>query len=212
MRKALHSRGFTFVELMLVTAILGVTGLALYGTFTSGINIWKRITQRSELEDINLFFEKISFDLRNSMKLTGMRFRGGRTQLSFPTRMKFNDGEQVKDMLGEVTYSLDKRKQEIHKTEADYSAVYLKRAGKKRVLAQGIHSLQFHYYAYDQDNKQYVWLASWQEDFGIETEDNLPLLVRIELSAAQEGQEAQKYVRTVVLPSACCWPFEGDSQ
>ena len=83
MKKVSHRYGFTLIELVLVTAILGVIGMAVYGTFSNGINIWKQVTEDSAAEDITLFFEKISFDLRNSFKLTGIRFKGEKTQLAF---------------------------------------------------------------------------------------------------------------------------------
>src|SRR3989338_5906713 len=135
-RTVLSKKGFTFIELVLVMVILGVVGLAVYGTFANGLNIWKRITQQSQPEDINVFFEKITFDLRNSFKLAGIRFRGDKSRVTFPTRTKFINDEQVKESIGQVTYAFNGRTKTIDQNAASYSDVFYKRAGQKRILAE----------------------------------------------------------------------------
>ena len=94
MKKVPSKRGFTLIELVLVTAILAVIGMAVYGTFSNGLNIWEKVTEDSVEEDIYLFFEKISVDLRNSFKLTGLRFKGGKTKVSFPSMIKYRSKEK----------------------------------------------------------------------------------------------------------------------
>ena len=212
MKTVLSKKGFTLVELVLVMVILGVVGLAVYGTFANGLNIWKRITQQNQPEDINVFFEKITFDLRNSFKLTGIRFRGGKTRIAFPTRTKYIDDEQLKESIGQVTYAFNGRMKTIDQSEASYSDVFYKREGKKRILANDIRSLRFEYYKFDPDKKEYAWVSSWQEEdqsFGLETAEQLPLIVKVELAVENGGREVE-YVRTIPVPSACCWPMDGE--
>jgi len=214
MKKALYKHGFTLIELILVTAMLAVIGLALYGTFANGITIWKKVTQESVMEDISLFFEKVSHDLRNSFKMTGMKFRGGKNKISFPAKIKISGDEGIKNSIGQVTYYFDRRKQALNKREATYSEVYRHKPGSKRILTEDISSLQFQYFIYDSNKKKYSWVTSWQErdePFGIVVEDNLPLIVRIEVGIPKEHGE-QKIVKTVLIPSACCWPFMSDSK
>jgi len=209
MKKVPFKNGFTLIELVLVAAILVVVGTALYGTFASGINIWKRVTQRTVTEDVGLLFKNVSYDLRNSFKMTGIKFRGGKRHVSFPTRIKQHDDEGFKDSIGKVTYSFDRRKQMLYKEQASYSEIYRKKPGRKRVLAEGISSVEFQYFVYDSERKIYSWVTSWQErdePFGAEVEDNLPLIVKIEVGIPK-GQFEQKFVKTVSVPSACCWPL-----
>src|SRR3989338_2281677 len=149
MKMVPSKRGFTLIELVLVMVILGVVGAAIYGTFANGINIWKRVTQQTQTEDINLFFEKLSFDLRNSFVYTGIKFRGGRSKVIFPTRMKVSDGTEIKDTIGQVTYSFNRRKRTLNQNVADYSDVYYKKPGKERVLAEEVNSLQFDYFVFE---------------------------------------------------------------
>jgi len=214
MKKVLYKNGFTLIELVLVTAILAVIGMAVYGTFSNGVNIWKKVTEDNVVEDVNLFFEKISVDLRNSFKLTGIRFKGGRTQISFPSRMKYRGKDGIENTIGQVSYSLDKKREVLKRTKKNYSEVYLKGAGSSQILSENIKSLQFQYYIYDENYKKYSWVTRWQErddTFGIQVEEKLPLIVKIKIGIPSENGE-QTFVKTVQLPTGCCWPFSVDEQ
>ena len=213
MKKAQYKYGFTLIELVLVTAILAVIGMAVYGTFSNGINIWKKVTEDSVAENINLFFERISFDLRNSFKLTGIRFKGERTQVSFPSRVKYIGENGIENTIGQITYSLDGRKKTLKRKEENYSEVYNKKAGSTRILSENISSLKFKYYVYDANYKKYSWVTHWQErdeTFGIQVEEQLPLIVKVEVGIPSEKGE-QIFVKTVQLPTGCCWPFDGEA-
>jgi len=213
MKKTSFKRGFTLIELMLVTVILGVIGTAVYGTFANGISIWKTVTEDSVTEDINLFFEKVSFDLRNSFKLSGIRFKGEKTKVSFPSKIRYNGDDGIENTIGQITYYIDRRKRALIRKEANYSEVYRKKSGSKRILFENISSLQFKYYVYDEQYKTYAWVTNWQErdeTFGIQVEERLPLIVKIEVGIPSEKGE-QTYVKTVQLPTGCCWPFSGDA-
>ena len=214
MKKTSCKDGFTLIELLLVAALLVVVGMVVYGTFVRGINIWKRVSNPVSTEDVGLFFKNISYDLRNSFKIADLKFRGAKRQISFPTRIKHYSKEGVEDSIGQVTYSFDRRKKELYKSQANYSEVYHKKTGRKRMLAEGISSLQFEYFVYDAERKKYSWVSSWQErdePFGAEVEENLPLIVRVAVGIPK-GQFEQKFVKTISIPSACCWPFIGEEE
>jgi len=207
--RAQVKQGFTLIELVLVTSMLAVIGLTLYGTFTNGINIWKTVTQESTTEDISLFFEKISHDLRNSFKMTGVRFKGGKHEVSFPARIKYKGDDGLVDSIGRVTYSYDRRKKALKKEEMNYNQIFKKKPGLDRVLTEAASSLNFKYFVYDSEKKDYSWVTSWQESdetFGRQIEESLPLIVRVEVGIPGERGE-QKFVKNIALPSACCWPF-----
>ena len=209
MKRTSYKKGFTLIELLLVAAILAVVGVVVFGTFVRGVSIWQRVSQPAGTEDVGLFLKNISYDLRNSFKMTGLKFRGGRSRISFPTRIKHHDEEGVEDSIGQVTYSFDRRKKELYKSQANYSEVYHKKTGRKRTLAQGISSLQFEYFVYDAERKKYSWATGWQESdksFGAEVEENVPLMVKVRVGIPKEEFE-QEFVKTIPIPSACCWPF-----
>jgi len=214
MKKALSKDGFTLIELVLVAAILVVIGMAVYGTFSNGINIWKKVTEDSVAEDVNLFFDKISLDLRNSFKLTGLRFKGERTKVSFPSTIKISDQDGIKNTIGEITYYIDQRKKALIRRVANYSEVYRKKSGSEQILSENVSSLRFKYYVYEQHYKRYSWVTHWQErdeTFGHQIEESLPLIVKIEIGIPNEKSE-QIFVRTVQLPAGCCWPYVIEEQ
>lgn len=209
MKRTSSDRGFTLIELLIVTSILAVVGMVVYGTFARGVTLWQRVSRPTVTEDVAVFFKNIGYDLRNSFKLTDLRFRGGRNEMSFPTVVKQNLGHGIEDSVGQVTYAYDRRKKELTKSRSTYSQVYHKRPGPKRLLVGGVSSLSFTYFVYDAQRETYAWVKNWQEQdrtFGAEQEENLPLLVKIEIRVPLEGRE-QTFVRTVPMPSACCWPF-----
>lgn len=216
MKKVPSKGGFTLIELVLVTAILAVIGMAVYGTFLNGINIWKKVTEDSVAEDINLFFEKISFDLRNSFKLTGMRFKGEETRVSFPSTIKYSGRDGIENTIGEITYTIDRRKKTLIRREASYSEVYHKKPGPKRILSENVSSLQFKYYVYEEKYKRYSWVTHWQEKdetLGMQAEERLPLIVKIEIGIPIPNEKGeQTFVRTVRLPAGCCWPYSIEEQ
>jgi len=209
MKKTSSKTGFTLIELLLVAAILAVVGMVVYGTFIRGFDIWSRVSQPAGTEDVGLFFKNISYDLRNSFKMTGFKFRGEKRRVSFPTRVRQHQKDGIGDSIGQVTYSFDRRKNALYKSQANYSEAYHKKSKRKRMLAEGISSLEFKYLIYDAQRKKYSWVTSWQQrdkSLGAEVEENLPLIVKIEVSIPKQELE-QKFVKTVALPSACCWPF-----
>ena len=188
--------------------------MAVYGTFSNGRNIWEKVTEDSVEEDIYLFFEKISVDLRNSFKLTGLRFKGGKTKVSFPSMIKYNGEDGLENTIGEVTYYIDRKKKALMRREANYSEIYRKKPGFVRMLSENISSLQFKYYVYEEKYKKYAWVTDWQlsdEYFGEVVEETLPLVVKIEIGIPGEKGE-QKFVKTVQLPMGCCWPFDDDKK
>lgn len=211
MKKVSSKQGFTLIELVLVAGMLGVIGLSVYGTFANGIIIWKRVTQETATEDLTLFFEKVTFDLRNTFKLTGVRFRGERHKVTFPVRVHIKGEEGVAPSIGEVSYYFDGRNKALIREELNYSQIFRQRPGTKRVVAGEIQSLDFEYYVYDANKKQYSWVSHWQdrdETFGIEVEEQLPLIVRIMVGVHDANEKNIRTLnRTVQVPSACCWPL-----
>lgn len=213
MKRALPKSGFTIVELALVTSIVAVIGMVVYGTFANGMSIWRKVTEETQAEDINLLLDKIAFDLRNSFQLTGLRFKGEGRRVSFPAQMKYQDQGELKNTIGRVSYYVDRRKKTLVRNEANYSEVFRRKQGTDRVLSENISSLKFRYFIYDEQRKVYMWVDQWQdqeEAFGLKTEERLPLIVQVEVGIPGDKKE-QTFVRTVKIPSGCCWPLEEEA-
>lgn len=206
-------KGFTFVELLLVTAMLAVIGLAIYSTFSSGINFWLRISQEKNDEDVIVFFEKISYDLRSSFRYTGIDFKGSSDKISFPIIAEFETKSGKREGVGKVDYIFDRIGESIKVKQSNYSEVYLGRPHYERELVGNIRSLNFKYYYYDAEEEKYFWTSSWQMGdgvaFGIVTEKKIPLAVRVEVVLKDENK-SRIFQRTVFIPAAYHLSFVAD--
>ncbi len=117
--------GFTLIEILFVMAILSIVSLAVYSSFDSGIKIWQRLNKDAPAEDLNIFLEKISDDLRNSFKFTGIEFVGRDKSISFATLVLTELGQRDRGLIvGEVGYGFDEERETLNRWYADYSRVY----------------------------------------------------------------------------------------
>lgn len=186
------SFGFTFIELILVITLLSVVSLAMFAVFNNGIKIWQRINKQLPQEDIAIFLDKFNRDLRNSFEFEGIKFTGGRQEISFATLV--SSRQLGCRTVGRVTYSYQPFEARLSRRQDDFSQAFSSQENEFSQPLNNIKSLKFQYYFYNQDAKEYLWLDDWGKD-------SLPLAVRIELETGDTGQ-IRKFTQTVGLPLA----------
>ena len=187
-------QGFTLIEMLIVLAMFSLIGLAVVATLSNGIKIWQRLNQVNKQEDINIFFEKFTSELRNTFRFNTIKFQGQKEKISFATFVTTPGSRQAQlTGIGEVTYSYDKKKKQLSKQVRNYSQIYKDEAGKNGVLFENVESVRFDYYFYNSEEKEYIWLEDWQ------IEEALPLAVRIELEF-ENGRQSEKITRTIDIP------------
>ncbi len=194
--------GFTLAELIIVAVILSILGVAVYTAFSNGIKLWKRINEEVPQEDINIFFAKISRDLRNLSRCSGIEFSGEPDSVSFPTIVVSEADEGVRKIIGLVKYAFDKEEKSVMSEQSDYSGLYQSEPGRTRTLVSRIDSLSFQYYCHDPDTEEYLWLKAWNKYEAppdVKTENSLPLAVKVEIEP-NGGNEGEKFTRVVTLP------------
>lgn len=178
---------FTLVELLVVCIILSVVSLAIYGTLSNGVDIWSRLNSPIYDEDISIFFEKFTSDLRNAFDFENLAFAGTGDRLEFAT---FVDSPRLLSRtVGKVIYFYDASEQAIARQKLDYSQIYRDAMIKPSYGLKKVKSLKFTYYFFDDDNKEYLWQNEWQDK-------GLPEAVRIEIEIEEAGI-TNKLVRTV---------------
>lgn len=195
-------RGFTLVEILLVTVTLSIIALAVYTTFDNGIKLWKKMTQDVLQEDINIFFSKISDDLRNSFRYSGIEFSGSEDSIAFAIPIKFIIQGKVENGIGQAGYFFDKRTNSINRIQTNYSQLYLDKSGPVRQLVNDIKSLNFQYYCYDPRQEEYLWVDAWNEEqvpLEIKIDEHLPLAVKIEVES-DDNNESGKFTKVVTIP------------
>ncbi len=182
--------GFTLIEMLIVVSMLSVISLAVYSSFNSGVKVWKRINQRIPEEDLEIFFEGFSRDLRNTFKFTGLNLLGKEDKVEFPTLV--HSPSLNKRTVGKVVYFYNPQEELFNREQRDFVEIYMGEKGAVRQSLENIKSLKFRYYFYDEEIKEYLWEDEW-------IEEELPLAVKIELEF-YDGVETQKFTKTVNIP------------
>ncbi len=204
-----RNNAFTLIEMLVVMAMLSVVSLAVYVTFSNSLKIWQKANQEIPAQDIGIFFEKLTSDLRNTLRISGMVFAGTNEEVEFATLVNQRLQDPVMDSgrsdgqskgeakeaivtVGRVRYRFDQSKAEMARQRMGYSDIHSSRQVAKDVMLQNVESLAFRYYTFDKEKQEYLWQDEWAGD-------GLPLAVRIELELKKDGQ-ADKFVRTVSIP------------
>lgn len=181
---------FTLIEILLVSAMLTVVGLAIYATFNNGVKIWQRVNKEMPQEDLGIFFEKFRADLRNSLAFKDIGFLGTVHGIEFPTLI---DSRRLdKRTVGKVIYSYDPVSGIVEREEKDFSHIYSGHEGIVTQSLKGISFFEFQYYSYDKEEKEYVWQGEWEKE-------NLPLAVRIGLKFDKVFQD-DNFTKTISVP------------
>jgi len=189
---------FTLVELLIVLAMISIIGLALFTTLSNGIRIWQRLNLAVAQEDINIFFERIARELRNTFEFSTITFQGDCDRIAFAAFVVTPGSIQPQGTdIGQVTYYYDKINRQLVREHKNYSQLYKGDMGFRQELLKDIDYLRFSYYFYDEKAREYLWIETWREDY-------LPLAVRIELGFDNE-QQPNRITRSINLPLAQSW-------
>jgi hypothetical protein len=184
--------GFTFMELIIVSVLGCVIGLAIYAQFNNGLKIWQRVRFPLANEDINIFLDKFGLDLTNCFRFQGIGFSGGQKSLAFASLVA-SPRLKVKT-VGRVLYSFDAGNKVLARELSDFSDIYSGHEGFLRQSISRVKSLSFKYYAFDDGEKKYVWLEEWLMP------ETLPLAVRMELKLDDANET--ELSKTVSIPVA----------
>ncbi|MBU1044995.1 MAG: hypothetical protein KJ915_11430 [Candidatus Omnitrophica bacterium] len=192
-KKRLYS-GFTFVEMTLATAMVGVIAIALYAMIANGLKVWEIVNQESPQMDASLLFEKISMDLANGVCLEGSDFIGNEKSFSFSCISKtfiaengFNQG------VGRVNYAYDPGMKEINRQYVDYEQLFAKEQPEARNLISNINNILLSYYFFDEQKKAFLWSNVWPpEAYAKQDKHAWPLAVRVSIVFEIRGQIIQK--------------------
>src|ERR1039458_2354762 len=79
-----YRQGFTLTEILLVSAMFAVISVAVFNAFSNGFKLWARGQHVMVEGDMAIFLDKISEDLRQTVSISGIPFKGEGTQLTFP--------------------------------------------------------------------------------------------------------------------------------
>ncbi|MBN1405357.1 MAG: prepilin-type N-terminal cleavage/methylation domain-containing protein [Candidatus Omnitrophica bacterium] len=186
------AEGFTFIELMVVTAIISVILLALYAMFDNGIKIWQQVNKPIPKEDVDIFFDKFAYDLRNTFKMKGVNFTGAENIFEFAALV--TSSRLDKRTVGRVVYFYDTQAEAVKRKRMDFSDIYNRDEGEIEDMLKNVKSLRFQYYFYDTQTKEYLWQQDWLNE-------EPPIAVEITLEF-YDGSKLCAVTRTIGVPLA----------
>ena len=202
-------KGFTFIEVLVTTAIISLIGLAVYSVFANGINAWRRGTiDRTYLRNIRLGSEKMARDLKNTFSFSNIAFEGTEDSLSFPALVlvgsESNNREEIESHyeVGRIAYFYDRKANSLRKEEKTYQQLFEEEeigegdALVERTAITGLSSLKFSYCYLDNATDRYGWKDDWKR----EEQDTIPQAIKIEMSFEDDFIKEGEFNRIIFIP------------
>ena len=178
-----NNKAFTLTEVLLVSAMFAVISLAVFNAFSNGFKLWARVQHVMVEGDMSIFLDRLGEDLRGVVTISGIPFKGGSSQLSFPaiilaptdgSRSKEENGDQV----GAIRYVFDPSENKIYRSQATYGQALKSQWSVPIEEASQIEDLSLRYY--------------FKADRGLEarsqTDEGIPLGILIDVQFMMDGQ------------------------
>ena len=186
--------GFTLVELLVVTAILGVAVAAVAATLAGGIRAWDTARTFSAVELRSLaglrIFQK---DLMNAFPFYAVNFAGSPDRMSFASLVNVASGmDQPGRRIGTVTYGFDPGRAALIRRQQPFPGAGPATEQPEEIVG-GLQHARFFYAAADSQAEQ-----EWQENWTDAT--NYPAGIRIELVFGEQDEDTVVLTETVSLP------------
>lgn len=146
-------KAFTLIEILLVAALFAILGLAAFTCLSNGLKLWQRAGSLASGEDIAMFMDRFSSDVRNAFSYSQIPFQGGEMKMVSATlvwtpvdrrSVRADDGYETQ--IGAVEYSFDFDKKAILRRQANYSEALREEWGEPQVVVAGVESLQLRYF------------------------------------------------------------------
>ena len=183
------------VETILVMGLLAAVSIAIFATLANGLKIWKRGYQSVLEEDLLIFFDKMSHDVRNAVDFTQLPLAGKADSFTFatiirtPADAKLGLENEYVEQIGKVEYYFDTAQKGIFRRQANYSLALENKYGQGRLLVSDVRSVKFQYYY--QKAKQFQLLP--------ETTAQLPSAVRVTVNFGS-SHHPQSMVKFIPIP------------
>ena len=154
--------GMTLIEMLLVVSLIGMVSIGIYNALSSGLKVWKKSNQLVIEEDVAIFFDKISGDLRNVFYFSKIPMEGNNIRFSFPTIIydvpNLPIGEESSDLVdqvGVVEYYFDGLSDGLYRRQANYGQSQRGEFGAGRLLVPFVEDVQFRYYYLTETDELY---------------------------------------------------------
>lgn len=177
-------RGFSLLEMLLVTALVAVISLSVFLCLSNGLRLWSRMQRVKTAEAIAFFFDRFSSETANAFLFSTLPLQGENSSFVFPTIIysrtdtkSSRSAEVSGEQIGVVGYFYDSASGEILRRQADYGLALHGAWHPSVRIVSGVNALRFlYYYRGDADPLPF-------KDGGI-----LPFGVMVEVDWLEQGQ------------------------
>lgn len=118
----------TLMEVLITVSMIALITGGLYNALANGIRVWRRAQQTMVEQQAQLFFDRMTHDLRNAFYHKLIPHEGSESRLSIPTMViveadpyGLRKDEGYVQQIGRVEYYLDLNKRAIMRRTARYS-------------------------------------------------------------------------------------------
>ena len=178
-------QGFTLTEILLVSAMFAVISLAVFNAFSNGFKLWARGQHVMVEGDMSIFLDRISEDLRQTVIISGIPFKGNSTQISFPAIIRApldinssRRAEEIGTQIGAVRYTFEPGEKKITRSQAVYGQALKAQWSTPVEVASMIEDVSMRYY--------------FKADRGLsvksQTDEGIPLGVMIDIQFLVNNQ------------------------
>jgi prepilin-type N-terminal cleavage/methylation domain-containing protein len=186
--------GFTLIEILVVTAIVGLVVAAVASCITAGLRVWEAAQSINIVErESYVAFETVKRDLMNSFPVHGVRFEGNSGGVAFPGALKVKaaDLKGWEERVGRVEYSFDPQRKVLVRKEQGFPYQGQPLLSSE-IVAGNVMGLRFQYMGMA-GSGQGAWMETWTDP------TNHPAAVKFELlMSGARGPLSME--RTIVLP------------
>ena len=143
----------TLMEVLLTTILVSVIGVAIFQAFNNGVKLWARSRGLDHDLQAAIFMNRLGEDLRSSVRMTGIPFKGIGSRFSFPAvvwttadKRSARADEGTIDQIGAVEYRFDPGEKKIYRRQANYSQALKGQWEGMREVAFGVEDFLARYY------------------------------------------------------------------
>ena len=179
-------KAMTLAEILIVVSLISIVSIAIYNALVNGLKVWDRSRTLLQEEDVAVFFEKISEDLRNSFTYSLIPVQGNEFRFTFPTRVRTTvdqrrrgQDEEYADEIGQVEYYYDLQTDTLFKRSAVYGQAVNYQFGEPKKILTSISDFRF----------QYIYLTEKEALNSSDVLDILPSSVEITVKFVERGKE-----------------------
>jgi hypothetical protein len=195
--KAHGNAAFSFIELLVVAAIVALVGAALAAMLAGGLRVWERVHDVLASQSSTAFgMEVLERDLHNGFPFYGVDFQGEADRFSMvgPVVTPGENGA-ARQVIGVVDYVFDRQRHALVRSARVFPDPPVPDAGTEIILS-GIESVTCTYLKQTPDDSTIRWQSAWHEKGAI------PKAVCLEWRLRAGDGHTVGLRRTIIVPGA----------